>query len=188
MSASIPANAWHRGCCHAQGDRQKEASMKTRYAVVAAFCVVLTGTTAAAQQTCGTRDETLRDRDLTVLDRDVNGTPRARERAVTRRSGTGDEDEVISETYVPSIEAGRMALSRRVRRVTTRTSDGSRTVEEVERPNLAAPSDPPRVVRRTVTTVRQSGTGSFTERQMFERDLNGRFELVCTESERSSGN
>jgi hypothetical protein len=165
--------------------------MNMRYGVVAAFCAMLTATSAAAQETCGTREETLttlRDGDLTFVARDLNGTPSVSERVVTRRSGTDDEDAVISETFVPSIEAGRMALSRRVRRVTTRTSDGSRTVEEVERPSLAAPGDPPRVVRRTVTTVRQSGTGSFTERQMFERDLNGRFELVCTESERSSGN
>ena len=165
--------------------------MKMQYGVVAALCAILTGTTAAAQQTCGTHEEnlvTLRDRDLTFVARDLNGTPSVSERVVARRSGTGDEDEAITETYVPSIEAGRMALSRRVRRLTTRTSDGSRTVEEVERPNPAAPSDPARVVRRTVTTVRQSGTGSFTERQMFERDLDGRFELVCTESERSSSN
>ena len=163
--------------------------MNTQYGVVAALCAILTGTTTAAQETCGTREETLatpRDRDLTFVARDLNGNPSVSERVVTRRSGTDDEDEVITETYVPSIEAGRMALNRRVRRVTTRTSDGSRTVEEVERPSHAAPSDPTRIVRRTVTTVRQSGTGSFTERQIFERDLNGRFELVCTESERSS--
>jgi hypothetical protein len=165
--------------------------MGTRYGVVAALCAMLTGTTAAAQQICGTRDgtlATLRDRDLTIRDRDLNGNRSVSERVVTHRSGTGDEDEVIAETYVRSIEAGRLALSQRVRRVTTRTSDGSRTVEEAEEPNPAAPSDPPRVVRRIVTTVRRSGTGSSTERQIYERDVNGRFELVCTESERSSSN
>jgi hypothetical protein len=162
--------------------------MKTRYAVVAAFCALLTGTTAAAQETCGTREETvttLRDGDRTFVARDLNGTPSVSERVVTRRSGTGDEGEVITEVYRPSIEAGRMALSWRVRRVTTRASDHSRIVEEVERANQVAPSDPPRVVRRTVTTVRQTETGSSTERQTFERNLNDRFVLVCTESERS---
>jgi hypothetical protein len=157
--------------------------MDPRYGVVAALCALLTGTTAAAQQTCGMRDESL----ATVRDRDLNGNRSVSERVVTHRSGTSDEDEVIAETYVPSIEAGRLALSRRVRRVTTRTSDGSRTVEEVEEPNPVAPSDPPRVVRRSVTTVRQSGTGSSTERQTYQRDVNGRFELICSESERSSG-
>jgi hypothetical protein len=162
--------------------------MNMRYGVIAALCALSTGTTAAAQQTCGTHEETLAtlgDREVTFLDRDLNGTRRASERVGTRRSGTGDEDEVVIEIYVPSIEAGRMVLSRRVRRVTTPTSDGSRTVEEVERPNQAASSDPPRVVRRTVTTVRQTETGSSTERQTFERDVNDRFVLVCTESERS---
>ena len=144
---------------------EQEALMKSRNTcVVAALCAILTGTTTAAQETCGTREETLatpRDRDLTFVARDLNGNPSVSERVVTHRSGTDDEDEVITETYVPSIEAGRMALNRRVRRVTTRTSDGSRTVEEVERPSQAAPSDPARIVRRTVTTVRQSGTGSL---------------------------
>jgi hypothetical protein len=158
--------------------------MKPPYSVVvAALCAILTGTTAAAQQTCGTREEI-----LGTSYRDLNGTRTGSERVVTHRSGTGDEHEVIIETYVPSIEVGRLALSQRVRRVTTRTSDGSQTVEEVEAPNRSAPSDPLRVVRRTVTTVRQSGTGSSTERQIFERDVNGRFVLVCTESERSSDN
>ena len=106
---------------------------------------------------------------------------------VTHRSRTGDEDQVLIEIYRPSIEAGRLALSRRVRRVTTATSDGSRTVEEIEAVNPSAPSDPMRIVRRSVTTVRESATGSSaTEREIFERDVNGRFVLV-SESERSSG-
>jgi hypothetical protein len=158
--------------------------MKPPYrVVVAAFVAVLTGTAAAAQQTIGTAGETV----ATFCDPDLNRT-RLSERVVTQRSRTGDEDQVITEIYRPSIEAGRMALSRRVRRVTTATSDGSRTVEEVEAANLAAPSDPPRLVRRIVTTVRESGTGSSaTEREIFERDVNGRFVLVCSESERSAG-
>ena len=73
------------------------------------------------------------------------------ERVVTHRLRTGDEDQVIFEIYRRSIEAGWLALSRPVRRVTTATSDGSRTVEEVKAVNLTAPSDPLRVVRRSVT-------------------------------------
>jgi hypothetical protein len=166
--------------------------MNMRFGVVTALCAVLTATTAAAQQTCGTYEETLgsapRYRDSTFVARDLNGTTSVRERVVTQRSGTDDQNEVVTDTYLPSIEAGRLALSRRVRRVTTRTSDGSQIVEEIERPSHAAPSEPPRVMRRIVTTVRQSGTGSSIERQMFDRNINGRFDLVCTESQRSSGN
>ena len=157
--------------------------MKSPYAVVVAFLVVLTGTAAEAQQTGGTLGET----GATRRDRDLNGTS-VSEQVVTHRSRTGDTDEVIIDIYEPSIEGGRLALSRRVRRVTTATSDGSRTVEEVEQPNPVAPGDPLRIVRRSVTTVRQSGTGSSaTEREIFERDVNGRFVLVHSESERSSG-
>jgi hypothetical protein len=157
--------------------------MKSSYSVVVAFLAVLTGTAAAAQQIGGTFGETV----ATFCDPDLNRTT-VSERAVTHRSRTGDEDEVLIEIYRPSIEAGRLALSRRVRRVTTATSEGSRIVEEVEAVNPAAPSDPMRIVRRSVTTVRESGTGSSaTEREIFERDVNGRFVLVCSESERSSG-
>jgi hypothetical protein len=153
--------------------------MKTRDAVVAACCALLTATAAAPQQS----DQTLRETVATL-----NGTLSESRRVVTHRSQTGDEDEVTTEIYVPSIEAGRLALKERVRRVTTATSDGSHTIEEVEAPNRAAPSDPLRIVRRTVTTVRRSATGSSaTERQTFERDVNGRLVLVRTESEQSSG-
>jgi hypothetical protein len=157
--------------------------MKSSYVVVAAFAAVLTGTAAAALQTSATLGDTV----STFCDPDLNRT-RLKERVVTHRSRTGDEDQVITEIYRPSIEAGRMTLSRRVRRVTKATSDGSRTVEEVEAANAVTPSDPPRIVLRIVTTVKDSGTGSSAiEREVFEKDVNGRFVLVCSESERSSG-
>jgi hypothetical protein len=153
--------------------------MKTRDAVVAVCCAWLTATAAAAQQT----DRTLRETVATL-----NGTLSESRRVVTHRSRTGDEDEVITEIYIPSIEAGRLALTERVRRVTTATSDGSHTVEEVEASNRVAPSDPLRIVRRSVTTVHRSNTGwSVSERQIFERDVNGRLVLVRTGSEHSSG-
>ena len=61
-------------------------------------------------------------------------------------------------------------------------------IDEVEALNPAAPSDPMHIVRWSVTTVRQSETDSSdTEPKIFERDLNGRFVLVYSESERSSG-
>jgi hypothetical protein len=156
--------------------------MKIGCGVVALICVVLTGTTAAASQTC----ETLGETEATLRDPDFDQTLNVSERVVTHCSRTSVGDEVVTEVYTRSIE-GRLALSRRVRRVTTVTSDGSQTVEEVERSSRVSSSEPLRIVRRTVTTVRQSGNGTTVERQIFIRDVNGRFLLVHTESKHSSG-
>ena len=66
--------------------------------------------------------------------------------------------------------------------MTTVTSYGSQTVEETAERNPVAPSEPLRVVQRSVTTVRRSGTNSYvSEQQVFERDANGRLVLVHTE-------
>jgi hypothetical protein len=71
---------------------------------------------------------------------------------------------------------------------TTATSDGSRTVEEVEGVSLVAPADPMRAVRRTVSTVRRVGADrSLTERQVFERDVNGQLRLVMESSAERAG-
>jgi hypothetical protein len=66
---------------------------------------------------------------------------------------------------------------------TTATADGGRyTVEEVEARSHVAPSEPMRVIRRIVTTVRPIGADRWvTERQVFERDLDGRLRLVRNE-------
>ena len=155
-----------------------------RYTVVAAFCAMLTSTHAVEAQTCDTYERSLGSPGIG----DSNRTRRASERVVTR-SGTGDKDEVVTEVYVRSSEGERLSLWRRVRRVTTATRDGSEIVEEVEEPNRAAPSDPPRIIERSVTTVRETATGSFSaDRQVFKRDVNGRLVLVCSETESSSGN
>jgi hypothetical protein len=68
------------------------------------------------------------------------------------------------------------------------TADGGRsTVEEVEARTPNAPSDPMRVIRRIVVTVRSVGPGrSVTERQMFERDTNGRMVLVANDTEETT--
>jgi hypothetical protein len=82
------------------------------------------------------------------------------------------------------MEADRLTLNRRVRRVTTATDDWSQTVEEAEERNPGALSDPLRVVQRTVTTVRRTGTDSYVnERQVFARDANGRLVLVDKHTE-----
>jgi hypothetical protein len=146
------------------------------------LCIVLAVTTTMAQQSVRTVAETV----TTRRDRDLNGREAVTEKVVTHRARTNDEERVVVETYLPSIEAGRLVLSQRVNRVTTVTSYGSQTVEETEKHNPVASSDPLRVVRRTVTTVRRSGADSHvSERQVFERDVNGRFVLVRTEIEHS---
>ena len=121
--------------------------------------------------------------------RDLNGRDAVSEKVVTRRARTNDKERVVVETYLPSIEAGRLTLNQRVDSVTTVTSYGTQTVEETEQHDPVAPSEPLRVVRRTLTTVRRSGAESHvSERKVFERDLNGHFVLVRTETEGASRN
>jgi hypothetical protein len=97
------------------------------------------------------------------------------------RSGK-DEQDVVIETYAP-YTSGRPSVRERVHWTTTTTPDGgSYTVEEVEGRNPTAPNEPQRVIRRTVTTVRPIGSDQWeTERQVSERDVNGRMRLVWSE-------
>jgi hypothetical protein len=126
--------------------------------------------------------------------RDMNGKLAVDERNVTSRSKANGQDHVVIDTYTPSADGlprsdSRLALSQRVHRTTTAAADGGRyTVEEVEGRSRVAPNDPMRMVRRTVTAVRQIGTDRWvTERQVFERDVNGRLQLVINETEEGVG-
>jgi hypothetical protein len=130
----------------------------------------------------------------TIQRRDINGKLAVDERTVTRRSNANEQDRVVIETHARYADGlplsdSRLVLSQRVHRTTTATADGGRyTVEEVEGRSGVAPNDPMRVIRRTVTTVRQIGTDRWvTERQVFERDVNGRLRLVINETEERAG-
>ncbi len=154
-----------------------------RGVIAVLFWIVLAATTAIAQQSAGTVTETV----TTRVNRDLNGRDAVSEKVVTHRARNHDEERVVIETYLPSMEAGRLALSQRVQRVTTVTDDGSQTVEETAEPNPVAASDPIRIVQRSVTTVRRSGNDSYvTERQVFEPDGNGRLVLVRKQTEHTS--
>ena len=143
--------------------------------------IVLAATTAMAQQSAGTVTESVATR------RDLNGRDVVSEKVVTHRARTNDEERVVIETYVPLIYGDRLELNRRVRRATTVTKDGSQTVEETEERNPASPSEPLRVVQRSVTTVRKNGDDSHvSERQIFEPDGNGRLVLVRKQTEHAS--
>ena len=150
--------------------------------VVTVWCwIALAATTAMAQQSAGMVTESVTTR------RDLNGRDVVSEKVVTHRDRTKDEERVVIDTYVPLIYADRLELNRRVRRVTTVTQDGSQTVEETEERNPGSPSEPLRVVQRSLTTVRKSGSDSYvSERHVFERDANGRFVPVLTHTERTS--
>lgn len=151
--------------------------------VIGSFSIVLAATSATAQPNGSAVTETV----ATVRDRDVNGAQRVSELVVTRTTQGKDSAEVVIETYWPSMYAGRLALSQRVRRVTTVTGDGTQTVEETEEPPRGSPHEPVRVVRRSVTTVRKTGDDSYvTEHRIFDRDVNGRFVPVQTQIERTS--
>lgn len=139
---------------------------------------VLGAATATGQQAVDTVTESLSTR------RDLNGRDVAIEKVVTHSAQTGDEDRVVIDTYIPLMYADRLALNRRVRRVTVRTTDGSRTVEEIEERNPVAPAEPLRLTRRSETTVRRSGSATdVIERHVFEPDGNDRMVLVRTEIE-----
>ena len=129
----------------------------------------------------------------TIQRQSLNGTLVLRDKVVTRTSESNGENRVVIETYSQDAEGfvrsdSRLALRERVRRSTTVTADGGRsTVEEVEARNPLAPNDPMRVTRRTLVTVRSVGPGRWvTERQMFERDQNGRLILVTDDTEETT--
>jgi hypothetical protein len=125
---------------------------------------------------------------------DPSGNLALSERNITRRSMTSGREDVVVEIYARD-DAGRVraasrdGLSRRIRVSSTVTADGGRnTIEEVEERNPVAASDPLRLVRRTVTTVRQIGRDRWrTERQILERDQNGRLVPIATETEETAG-
>jgi hypothetical protein len=142
--------------------------------------IVLAATPAMAQQSLGTVTETVTTRG----ERDLNGRDVVTERVVTQRTRANDGEHVVVETYLPSIEAGRFALNRRVTRVRTETDDGSQTIEETAERSFAAASEPLSIIQRSVTTVRRRGTDSYvSERHVFERDTNGRFVPVHSQTE-----
>jgi hypothetical protein len=121
----------------------------------------------------------------TIQRPDINGKLAVNERSVTRRFKANEQDHVVIETYASYADRlprsdSRLALSQRVNRTTTATADGVRyTVEEVEGRSPVSPNDAMQVLRRTVTTVRQIGPDRWvTEQQEFERDVNGRLQLV----------
>jgi hypothetical protein len=150
-------------------------------AVITVGWVVLAATVATAQQSTETVTESVTTR------RDVNGKELVSEKVVTHRERTKDEERVVIETHIPLMYADRLELNRRVRRVTTVTQDGTQTVEETEERNSGSPSEPLRVVQRSLTTVRKSGDDSYvSERHVYKRDVNGRFVPVLTETERTS--
>lgn len=156
-----------------------------RHSVGALIGIVLSAGAASAQQSADSATDTVATRG----NRDLNGTIAVTEQVVTRRAQSSDGEQVVLETFSPSIEAGRLALTRRVRRTTTATADGTQTVEISEERNPAAPAEPLRVVRKSVTTVHRTDANSFvTERQVLEPDLNGRFVLVLAQSENTSRN
>jgi len=161
--------------------RRTRRLMRPRGFIIVACCIVLGATTAMAQESVGTVTTSVTTR------RDLNGRDTVREKVVTHRGQTKDKERVVVETYAPWFYADRLELNRRIRRVTTVTLDGSQTVEETEERNPASPSEPLRVVQRSVTTVRRSGTASYVrEWQVFELDVSGRLVLVRKQSEATS--
>ncbi len=129
----------------------------------------------------------------TIQRQNLNGTLVLSDRVVARTSESNGEHRVVIETYSQGAEGfvrsdSHLALQQRVRRSTTVTADGGRsTVEEIETRNPYAPNDPMRVTRRILVTVRRVAAGRwFTERQIFDRDQNGRLLLTANETEETT--
>jgi hypothetical protein len=130
----------------------------------------------------------------TIQRLDSSGRLTVSERKITRRTESNGRTDEVSETHAPGaggfvLPGNRSAVVERVRKSTTPTADGGRVVvEEVEARSRVAPSDPMRVMRRTVETVRRIGPDRWTTtRQVFGLDVNGRLTLVLTETEESAG-
>lgn len=120
----------------------------------------------------------------------LDGALQVGERTVTHQSAADGREEVVIETYSRDVDGfvrwdDHLALSQRVRIVTTEAAGGCRaTVEEVEARNPVAPGDPMRIVRRMLTKTCQQSPGRWVvDRQIFERDVNNRLVLDRTERE-----
>ena len=155
-----------------------------RRGVIPLWCwLVLASTPAMAQQNAGTVTESV------TMRRDVNGRDVVSEKVVTHRDHSQDGERIVIDTYVPLIYADRLELQRRVRRVTTATEGGTRTVEETAARNPGSPGEPLRFVQRIVTSMRKSGTDSYvSERHVFEPDGNGRIVLVRKQTDNAARN
>ena len=156
----------------------------TESVVVVLFWIVLAATAATAQHSGKAVTKTVAN----VTERQLTGVQRVGQQVMTRSARIPHGEEVVSETYLPSLEGGRLVLSQRVRRVTTKASDGTETtVEETEARSDASPGDPMRLIKRSITTVRTDASGAkVTEQQVFELDINGRLVPVLTQIEQKS--
>jgi hypothetical protein len=157
-------------------------SLIRRRSVMTVWCwIVLAATTAMAQHSAATVTETVTTR------RDLSGRDAVSEKVVTHHDRTNDGERVVIEIYLPREYADRLALDRRVRRVSTVTQDGNQTVEEIEERNPGSPSEPMRIIQRSVTTVHRSGSEAYvSERLVYEPDVNGRLVLVRKQTEGAS--
>jgi hypothetical protein len=130
----------------------------------------------------------------TVHRLDADGKISLSERNVIRRSTANGQDQSVKETFSRNVGAlmrsdNRMELSQRVRRTATIASDGSgQTIEEVEARNPASPNEPIRMIQRTVEMIRKVDAERWqTERQVFVRDVNGRWLLATAETGQATG-
>jgi hypothetical protein len=118
----------------------------------------------------------------TMRRRNLNGAWIVAERHVTHRfEGNG-----LVRTIIDTFD--QTSLIRRVERTTTATADdGRRTVEEVETPAPGSSSEPIRLARLTVEVTRKVDSAHWEmERQVFDRDVNGRLVLTIKDIEKAT--
>jgi len=136
---------------------------------------------------------TARVEEQTVQRPNLTGALVVADKVVSRTVESNGENRTVIETYGQNAEGfvrldNHLALQQRVTRSTTVTPDGGGTsVEEVEARNFLSPNDPIRVTRRTVETIRRVAPGRWvTDRQIFERDPNGRLVLVAEDTQETT--
>jgi hypothetical protein len=122
------------------------------------------------------------------------GTLALSERRVTRQFKKDGQDQTVTEMYSQGLRgsvwvSNVLQLNERVQVTTTAMPDGGQqTIREVEGRNPVAPTEPLRVIERTVETFSRVGPDRWEiRRQVFGLDGNGRVTPIVTERGESEG-
>ena len=113
---------------------------------------------------------------------DIEGRLQEGPRTVSKETETAaGEKRSIVETY-----DGGTQLNNRVTKIRKKDSAGEITEERIEQPNLGNPSDGTRVAGRAKYVVKYGGSGTQQTKTVENRDANGNFHEVSSETQKST--